>query len=129
MQRLVDDAISHACQVKWTPGAKVQIQAMDANSRTVETAYLLDKIYNSEDKSFNKRLTSVYLRKGIYLKVVRFLDQVSIYFDDETTSTNKNDALERMQTFMGSEQEYSAFLRWMVLDDENLELLLRSSIP
>ena len=112
-----------------TPGAKVEIQAMDTDPRTVTTAKLLNDIYNADEKRFNKKLTAVYLRIGIYRKVNRFLGHVNAYFDDETPPAEKADALQRMRTFMGPDQEYSAFLRWMALDDASLEGLLQNVIP
>jgi hypothetical protein len=112
-----------------SPAGKVEIYAMDTDPRTLATVNLLEQIYNSDTKSFNKQLTAVYLRKAIYKKVLRFLELVHEYYDDETPLGDKAAALTRMQRFMDSDQEYSAFLRWIVLEDSELNSLLGHYIP
>jgi len=111
-----------------SPGGNVEVFAMNANASTLETRRLLDDIYNSEEKSMNKRMTARYLRKSIYAKVRRFLDYAERYYNDETPAENRREALATMKEMMLSKQEFSAFLRWITMDDKDLSVLLQASI-
>lgn len=103
--------------------SKIIIQAMSEDSRTVETAELLDEIFNT-DKTINKKITGKYLRKKIFQKYNRFLELINTYFDDELSQKSKDDALERLQVLVSKKQEFSAFIRWIVLEDAQLAGLL-----
>lgn len=107
--------------------SKIIIESMATDDKTIETAALLDEIFNTE-KTINKKITGKYLRKKVFHKYNRFLDLVNEYLDDELPQTRKNEAYERLQVLMSKEQEFSAFIRWVVLEDEYLYELLGASI-
>ena len=111
-----------------SPGGNVEVEAMVSDPQTIETADLLRDIYNSTERPINKQLTSLFLRKRIFRKMQSFLAHANQYLDDDTPLPQKVTALSTMQTMMGKHQEYSAFLRWLVLDDEILAPLLVTSI-
>ncbi|WP_402719106.1 HNH endonuclease [Janthinobacterium rivuli] len=108
-------------------GKNVIVQPMFDDPKTVETAKLLSEIYNT-DRTANKRITGSYLREGIYKKYNRLLKFVNQYFSNESSDEQKNQALGTLKVLMGNEQEYSAFLRWIVLDDVRLSELLSEYI-
>lgn len=103
--------------------SKIIIQAMDDCKKTIETEKLLDEIFNTE-KTINKKITGKYLRNKIFRKYNRFLELVNTYFDDELPQNRKDDALERLQVLVSKKQEFSAFIRWIVLEDDQLNDLL-----
>jgi hypothetical protein len=111
-----------------SPRGKIGIVAQIPGQQAAETAQLLDEIYNSEVKSINKQITSTYLREKIFLKFNRFLKQVNIYINEESPPEVKGAALAVMKVMVKKEQEFSAFIRWVVLDDELLRPLLVGEI-
>jgi hypothetical protein len=111
-----------------SPRGKIGILAKIPGAKALETAKLLDEIYNSAGKTINKQITSVYLREKIFLKFNRFLKQVNLYINEESSSEVKAAALSTMKAMVGKEQEFSAFIRWVVLEDELLSQILSSEI-
>ena len=107
--------------------SKIIIEAIFTDEKTIETAALLDEIFNTE-KTINKKITGKYLRKKVFHKYNRFLELVNEYLDDELPQTRKDESLERLQVLMSRNQEFSAFIRWVVLEDEYLRELLGASI-
>ncbi|MNG96476.1 hypothetical protein D3C79_555450 [compost metagenome] len=107
--------------------SKIIIEPMAADDKTTETADLLDEIFNTE-KTINKKITGKYLRKKVFHKYNRFLELVNEYLDDELPQERKDEALVRLQVLMSRKQEFSAFIRWVVLEDEYLHELLGNSI-
>lgn len=102
---------------------KIIIEAMNNDEKTLETGRLLDEIFNTE-KTINKKISGKYLRKKIFQRYNRFLELVNTYNDDELPQNRKDDALERLQGLVSKKQEFSAFIRWIVLEDEQLNELL-----
>jgi len=100
--------------------SKIIIEAIFTDEKTIETAALLDEIFNTE-KTINKKITGKYLRKKVFHKY-------NEYLDDELPQTRKDESLERLQVLMSRNQEFSAFIRWVVLEDEYLRELLGASI-
>lgn len=106
---------------------RLVITAMAQDQKTINTARLLDDIFNSE-RTVNKKITGAYLRKNVFKKYNRFLDLVNQYFDDELTQGAKDEALSRLRVLMSRKQEYSAFIRWVVKEDATLDALLAQHI-
>lgn len=107
-----------------TPNAElVRVEAVKTDVATCSTAELLHKIYN-EPNTLNKQITAAYLRAKIYNVYNRFTQLMNEYFNHESSTLVKEQALEKMQTYMEKSQEYSAFLRWLVLEDKKLKPLL-----
>lgn len=104
-------------------GILVTVEAMDDAPETVQTVELLKKIYN-EPNTDNKRITAAYLRTKVFTKYNRLLELMTEYYSEEKTKEQKHDALCRIRVLMGKEQEFSAFLRWVVLEDEKLKPIL-----
>lgn len=98
---------------------RLVIESMADDDKTRETAELLDEIYNT-DKTINKKITGEYLRKKIFNKYNRFLELVNTYIDDELPQEEKDNALMRLRSLVSKKQEFSAFIRWIVLEDNFL---------
>ena len=107
--------------------SKILIKAMREDDKTKETAKLLDEIFNTE-KTINKKITGKYLRKQVFQKYNKFLGLVNDYFNDELPQERKDEALERLQMLVLKKQEFSAFIRWLVLEDDYLLDILGNNI-
>lgn len=99
---------------------------MSLDDKTRETAELIDEIFNTE-KTINKKITGKYLRKKVFQKYNRFLALVNESLDDELPQARKDEALSRLRMLVSKKQEFSAFIRWIVLEDEYLCDLLGGS--
>ncbi len=102
---------------------RLTIQAMSPDPKAVETAGLLDEIFNG-DKTINKTLSGVYLRTSVYKAYNRFNKYCRIYFSNTKTVDQKDQALLVLQNLMSRTQEHSTFLRWLVRGDAKLFELL-----
>lgn len=107
--------------------SKIIIEPMSADDKTRETAELIDEIFNT-DKTINKKITGKYLRKKVFQKYNRFLELVNEHLDEELPQDRRDDALGRLRMLVSKKQEFSAFIRWIVLEDEYLFELLGSSL-
>lgn len=106
-----------------TPNAKLEVTAMDTEASTVSTVKLLEKIYN-DPTTINKKITGAYLRKEVFQKYNRLIEIMTSYLSDESSPTKKTEELDKLKTLMGKHQEFSGFLRWLILDDPDLRTLL-----
>jgi len=118
--------IRHAPPV--TPFAKtVIIEATNDDPRTLQTASLIKKIF-IDDNTSNKDITGTFLRKRVYKRYAKLLAHINTYIDDDSLDSDKNDAILRIKNLMCKEQEYSAFLRWAILDSPELFEVVKDSI-
>ncbi|ABZ74646.1 conserved hypothetical protein [Shewanella halifaxensis HAW-EB4] len=107
-----------------TPGArKLVVERQSEDARSVETEQLLEKIYNS-DHTVNKAVTGSYLRKKINTQFALFHKWLNVYYAEDALEAEREDALERIQVLMSDQSQYSAFIKWCILDDEDLNELL-----
>jgi hypothetical protein len=108
-----------------TPGAKkLVVERQSDDAKTIQTEQLLEKIYNSEH-TVNKAVTGSYLRKKIHTQFVLLTKWLNTYYAEDALDAERDDALERVKVLMSNKSQYSAFIKWCVLDDEDLcELLL-----
>lgn len=110
--------IRHAPPV--TPFVKeVIIEPTNNDDKTIETAKLIWNIFN-ENNTGNKTVTLTYLRKRIYKRFAKLMEQINIYISDDALPRDKRLALDHIRNLMSKSQEYSAFLRWAVLDSPEL---------
>lgn len=107
-----------------TPYAKrVQIIAIAKDIKTEETQKLLEKIYNSEH-TVNKKVSGAFLRKKIFDQYNLLLDQVNNFYSATATRLEKEVAISKIKVLTDSSAPYSAFMRWCILEDEKLSVLL-----
>lgn len=110
--------IRHAPPI--TPYVKtVLIEATNADPKTIQTATLIQKIF-TDDNTGNKDITGTYLRKKVYKRYAQLLSYINTYIDDDALDSEKKDAILRIKNLMSKKQEYSAFLRWAILDSPEL---------
>lgn len=103
-----------------TPGSKIDIEATNQLPATLETAELLDKVYNAVNTA-NKAITASYLRKKVFKRYNLFLRYLDVYMDELTADEKKSEAREVIGKILKKQGEFSAFIRWLILDDENLK--------
>ena len=119
-------AIRHV--VPQTPFAgTVVMEAKDEDQKTLETCRLIDKVFN-ETNTANRCITRKDLIKRVYKQYSKFLTHLNMYIDDDSLLVDKNNALDHLKHMMRKEQEYSAFIRWTVLDAAELKEILERHI-
>jgi hypothetical protein len=107
--------------------AQVLIEPSNDEPKTVETANLIRKVFN-DDNTGNKSVTATYLRKKVFKRYAKLVEQMNIYEDEDSLPNEKIYALEKIKNLMSRRQEYSAFLRWAVLGSPPLLELVRDAI-
>lgn len=115
-------------RVKLTPGFSPKakgfiISAQYSDEKTLETAQLLNDIYNN-DNTINKRLTARSLRAQVVQITHKLTQHMITYYSEDSTDEEKTDAINRMKIMIKKSYPYSAFCRWMIKDDEDLDKLL-----
>ncbi len=107
--------------------AQVLIEASNDDPKTIETANLIRKVFN-DDNTGNKAVTATYLRKKVFKRYAKLVEQMNIYEDEDSLQEEKTYALEKIKNLMSRRQEYSAFLRWAILGSPELLELVKDSI-
>lgn len=102
---------------------KVTIEALSNDTKTLNTAKLLDKIYNSEH-TVNKEITGSFLRRKIYDQLEILLRNIRDYIAPDATPSEKEVAIEKMKLLSSPESEFSAFMKHSILDDQELNVLV-----
>ncbi|QAX85986.1 hypothetical protein C2E19_20025 [Pseudomonas sp. DTU12.3] len=110
-----------------TPYSDIIIEPMDTDPKTIRTADLISRIFN-EDDTGNKSVVRVQLRKRVYKRYAKILQHINTYIDEDELPASKLLAVEHLKALMDVTQEYSAFLRWPILDSPELYKLLGESI-
>ncbi|MEJ2795129.1 hypothetical protein WAE56_17115 [Iodobacter sp. LRB] len=110
-----------------TPNTEIVVESQNDDDKTIQTAKLLNKIYNS-DHTVNKAVTRSYLRKKIYTQYTLFQKWLIKYYAEDSLLAERENALERVKVLMSNESQYSAFIKWCILDDNNLSKELEAWI-
>ncbi|WP_105212980.1 hypothetical protein [Pseudoalteromonas sp. T1lg22] len=84
-----------------------------------QTVELIDKVFNDESTG-NRKITRKMLRKKLFSILAKVFTEVTIFTGDDSTPQQKSDAEQKIIHFLRVEQEFSAFIRWMILDDLTL---------
>lgn len=106
--------------VPTTPKAKhIDIQAMNADPKTIRTTELLEEIFNNNN-TINKQITAAYLRELVFKRYNDLLTQLNRYYGQDSSDEEKQDSLKKMKEIIKRDKPYSAFIRWCILDDEEL---------
>lgn len=120
-------AIKHLPPV--TPFSKeVRIEATSEDEKSIRTAELIRKVFN-DDNTGNKIVTGVYLRKRVFSQYSRLLSHINKYIHEDSLPEERNDALARVKNMLGDDQEYSAFIRWAILDSPDLLVATGVDLP
>lgn len=107
-----------------TPYAKtVQLVSMSDDAKIELSTRLLDRVYNS-DHTVNKKVSGAFLRRKVFDQYNLLLDQINSYYNPVATDNEKTLSLERMRKLIHGSAPYSAFIRWCILDDNELSQLL-----
>jgi len=119
-------AIEHIAPA--SPGAKVRIIARLPDESTQSTAELIYRIFN-EDNTGNKRVTSAYMKKRLFSEYATFVRHINKYIDPNTIEDDKTQAVLHIRHMVREAQQYSAFLRWVALNDPTIYALVEDIIP
>lgn len=110
-----------------TPYSDIIIEAMDENPKTIRTAELIHRVFN-EDDTGNKSVVRVQLRKRVYKRYAKVIQHINTYIDEDELKDSKERAMQHLKELMDVKQEYSAFLRWPILESPELFSILGASI-
>lgn len=110
-----------------TPYSDIVIDPMNEDPKTIRTAELISRIFN-EDDTGNKSIVRIQLRKRVYKRYAKIIQHINTYIDEDELPSSKLRAIEHLKALMDVEQEYSAFLRWPILDSPELYKVLGESI-
>lgn len=111
-----------------TPHQKeIVIQAMNSDPKTIKTAELIRKVFNDTDTA-NREISLVAIRNKIFKRYGLFFKYLNTYLDHDQLDKDRENAFEHLKKMMRKDQEYSAFIRWAVLDDPNLSPQLEAYI-
>jgi hypothetical protein len=113
-----------------TPNCKVKISKSNtvANSTSIsETIDLIDRIFN-DDSTGNRKISRTFLRKKLFQILSKVYKEIYIWINDDSTPDEKEQAENRIIHYLRVEQEFSAFIRWMIIDDHTLRPLFEQYI-
>lgn len=114
--------------IKLLPGfsmrtRKLTVVALTTDKETITTAKLLDSVYNS-DHSINKKLTSASLRAQVTRATQILTKNMTEYYKEDTPDIRKEELIEKMKVLIHRKSAYSAFCRWIIKDDVELNDIL-----
>ncbi len=110
-----------------TPFSNIIIEATNDEPSTLQTAHLLNRIFNEADTG-NKSITSVQLRKRVYRRYAKVIQHINTFINDDELPSARQLAIEHLKALMDVKQEYSAFLRWPIIESPELFEILNTSI-
>jgi len=115
-------------RIKLLPGFSfkpkaVTIEALYDDTKTIQTAELLKRVYNS-DHTISKRLTSAALRSQITRTTQKLIASMNEYHEVDTPDQQKLLLIEKMKMMIKKSSAYSAFCRWIIVDDSELSQIL-----
>ena len=96
------------------------IEAVMGDAKALKTAELLDRIFNSVH-SPSKRIGAANLRHKVYEQCELLLQHVNNYFKGDSIEDERSLAIEKIRHLLRRDQPYSAFMRWIILEDEKLK--------
>lgn len=127
------DKTMNVCRlIKHSPPSSPYSQTLDIQPQSedplvIETANLIRKIYN-EDDTGNRLVAGAYIRKRIFKRYFELLAHVNTHMDEYSLPREREAALEHIRHLMHKKHEFSAFLRWVVLDSPQLMELVGDAI-
>jgi hypothetical protein len=113
-------AIRH--KVPLTPNSKVEISKWGGISNSpsiIQTVDLIDRVFNDASTG-NRKISRTFLRKKLFKILSKVSQEIIVWIDDDSNPQKKSDAAQQIIHYLRVEQEFSAFIRWMILDDLTL---------
>ncbi|MDV5252876.1 HNH endonuclease [Enterobacter hormaechei] len=115
-------------RIKLLPGfsfrsKRVTVEALFDDVKTKTTAELLNKVYNS-DHTISKKLTSAALRSQVTKATQKLIKNINEYYEEDTPPQHKELLIEKMKMLIRREAAFSAFCRWIIMDDNELSIIL-----
>lgn len=97
----------------------VEICATSSNPATLSTAELISKVFNESDTG-NKDIARRSLKKKLMNQYRKFLELTLLYDNDDSLPEEKEMAVRKIKNMLKTEYEFSAFLRWAIIDAPSL---------
>ena len=114
-------AIIHELPVSHNSDIRIKSSGLLDDSESLDqTIELLNRVYN-DDSTGNRVITRKVIRKKIFSVGLLLQLEIAKYIDANSTAGEKSLAKEKIEHLMRSEQEFSAFLRWVILNDTDLQ--------
>lgn len=101
------------------PFEKVQIIELDSSPKTLMTKKLLDDVYNGTTKL--KNIESANLRNKLLEEIREFQDLLCEYFKEKYSPVEKEYFLVRIKGHINRGSNFTAFKRWIILENETLK--------
>lgn len=116
-------------RIKLLPGfsarpKELTVKPLSDDAKTMLTAKLLSNIYNS-DNTMSKRLTAASLRSQVTKTSQLLLKNINKYYEPDSTKQEKDLSIEKMKLLISRESAFSAFCRWIIMDDMELSEILK----
>mgnify|MGYP005992207689 CR=1 FL=1 len=84
-----------------------------------QSVELIHRVFN-DDSTGNRKITRKMLRKKLFKILSKVFKEINIFSDEDSLPQEKTNAEQRIIHYLRVEQEFSAFIRWMILDDLTL---------
>ena len=101
------------------PFEKVKIEELDNLPETIETKRLLEAVYNGTTKL--KTIESSNLRDKLLDEIMKFQHYLCEYFKDTHSEEDKEFFLIKIKGHLDRGSSFTAFKRWIVLENEKLK--------
>lgn len=115
----LDDDVENLIKIHINPMplSKVEVHPLSSDERVVETADLLDKIYNGTTTM--KKIESNYIRKALVKEILLFLNNLQEYFDAGTPQLREYFRL-LIGEQLDSSSAFAVFKRWLIKENPGL---------
>ncbi|WP_299776382.1 hypothetical protein [uncultured Pseudoteredinibacter sp.] len=106
-----------------TPNTEITIsKATDTpDSKEIsETLELINLAFNDASTG-NRSVSRSFLRKKVFKVLAKVSREIEKWCDEDTPRHKKKEAEQQIIHFLRVDQEFSAFIRWLILDDLELQ--------
>ncbi|MGS0680348.1 hypothetical protein ACVBIL_04205 [Shewanella sp. 125m-7] len=107
-----------------TPDSYVEIsrnEEFEESQSIIQTVELINRVFN-DDSTGNRKITRKMLRKKLFSVLVKVMREIIIFTEDDSLPPEKENAKQKIIHYLRVEQEFSAFIRWMIIDDTTLRV-------
>lgn len=100
------------------PKAKVKVEALENNTKVLNTVELLNKSYNGTTTL--KSMESINIRKKLLDELIKFQGWLYEYECEELDEEDKERILRKIKSSLSAASEFTAFKRWMIKEVDEL---------
>ncbi len=96
---------------------KVRIKSLGDDENVVNTAGLLDRVYNGHTKLKSKEAHNI--RRALLKEILDFQKWLNAYYDDESEDDEKQFAMNKIGKHLKPKSAFCAFKRWIIRGNRN----------